>query len=113
MFMNQIDELNKMVKDIIKNQTEIVMMLENKSLPWYPSLIPFMDYNDEIVFDATRFYMHIVITRHVKEMIEMWVDPDDYAKSWYATEIENKLSELISLCTWRTFLELTETFVWK
>lgn len=113
MFMQQIEELNQMVRRIIWNQTAIVTMLENKSLPGYPSLIPFMKYDDEIIYNATRFYMHILITRHVSEMIAMWVDVEKYADSKYADQIENKLSELISLCTGSTFLELTEKFIWK
>ena len=72
-----------------------------------------MKYDDEIIYNATRFYMHILITRHVSEMIAMWVDVESYADSKYADQIEEKLSELISLCTGSTFLELTETFLWK
>lgn len=109
----QIEELNRLVRHIIKHQADTVTMIENKSLPGFPSLIPYMDYNDEIIFHATRFYMHILVTRHVKEIIEMWVDVDSYASSNYANQIEEKLSELISLCTGRTFLELTESYLWK
>ncbi len=109
----EIERLNNIVIQIVKNQADMVTMIENKSLPWIPSLVPHMNYTDEIIFHATRFYMHVLITRHVKEIIEMWVDVDSYASSNYATQIEDKLSELISLCTGRTFLELTESYLWK
>lgn len=67
----QIENLNNIVKDITRSQAEIVNMIEGKSLPGIPSIVPFMDYNDEVIFFATKFYMHILVTRHIKEMIDM------------------------------------------
>lgn len=95
----------------MQNQVDIVTMIENKSLEWVPSLIPHMDYTDQIIAHATRFYMHILVTRHVHEMIEMWVAIEDYVKSDYADKIEAQVSELISLCTGRTYKELTEKYL--
>jgi len=109
----EIETLNKIIKDIVQNQSKIVTMIENKTLPWIPSIVPHMDYNDEIVFFATKFYTHILVTRHIHDMIEMWVNAEQYVESNYASQIEEKLSELISLCTGLTFLELTEKQLWK
>ena len=103
--------LNDTMAAFVQNQVDIVSMIENKSLEWIPSLIPHMEYTDKIIAQATRFYMHLLITRHVHEMIEMWVEIEDYASSKYADQIEAQVSELISLCTGRTYQELTEQFL--
>lgn len=108
----EIEQLNKMIQEIVVNQVNIVEMIENKSLPWHPTLVPLMDYNDSIILMATRFYMHILVTRHVHEMIEMWVNIEDYISSKYADKVEAQLSELLSLCTGRSFKDLTDS-IWQ
>lgn len=110
---SKINSLNILVKQIVENQKNIAEMLENETLPWIPSLIPHMEYSDQMIAYATRFYMHLLITRHVHEMIEMWVELEDYFKSKYADKIEAQISELISLCTGRTYQELNEQYIWQ
>lgn len=93
-----IKQLNSLVSKIIDNQFHLIHQIENASFPDIPSLIPHMDYNDEIIAKTTQFYMHILITRHIGDMHKMKVDFTDYKKSQYSERIEKAFDTLLELC---------------